>query len=57
MCLRIPIRIKNIRAGRKKPGLLRQHLTCMRAAKTISNAKVTGEKLGAAEVMFIPGKV
>ncbi|WP_444902397.1 RNA 3'-terminal phosphate cyclase [Microbulbifer sp. SSSA007] len=57
MCQGIPIRIKNIRAGRNKPGLLRQHLTCLRAAKAISDADVSGEQLGATEVTFIPGKV
>ncbi|MCO1335374.1 RNA 3'-terminal phosphate cyclase [Microbulbifer sp. OS29] len=57
LCLGTPIKIKNIRAGRKKPGLLRQHLTCLRAAKTISNAVVTGEQLGASEVTFVPGTV
>lgn len=31
MCLQKPVRIKNIRAGRSKPGLLRQHLACLRA--------------------------
>ena len=28
-----PLHIRNIRAGRGKPGLLRQHLTCVRAAQ------------------------
>lgn len=27
MCLQQPVQINNIRSGRKKPGLLRQHLT------------------------------
>ena len=27
-----PIRIERIRAGRAKPGLMRQHLTCVKAA-------------------------
>lgn len=27
-----PVRLYNIRAGRKKPGLLRQHLTSLQAA-------------------------
>ncbi|WP_226643630.1 RNA 3'-terminal phosphate cyclase [Microbulbifer variabilis] len=57
MCLGVAVRIKNIRRGREKPGLLRQHLACLRAAKTISNAEVSGEQLGAVEVTFIPGKV
>ena len=57
MCLNQPIRIKNIRAGRKKTGLLRQHLTCVRAAKEICGAKVSGDELGSGEIEFIPNKI
>ena len=57
MCLQKEVRIKNIRAGRKKPGLLRQHLTCLRAAQKISNAEVEGDYLGSQDVTFKPGKV
>ena len=32
------VHIYNVRAGRKKPGLMRQHLTCVRAAQAISDA-------------------
>ena len=57
-----PFRIENIRAGRAKPGLLRQHLTAVRAAEEISGAEVTGASgsdvtLGARELTFQPGKV
>ncbi len=57
MCLGQPVRVENIRAGRKKPGLLRQHLTCVRAAKEICNAVVEGEKLGASSIDFNPGQI
>ena len=57
MCLGQPIRIENIRAGRKKPGLLRQHLTCVRAAKEICNAEVEGDELGSKSVVFNPGLI
>ena len=57
MCLGIPIRIENIRAGRQKPGLLRQHLTCARAAQEICDAKVKGDKLQSNYIEFIPGKI
>jgi RNA 3'-terminal phosphate cyclase (ATP) len=33
-----PFRIEKIRAGRPKPGLLRQHLTAVKAAGQISGA-------------------
>src|SRR6266478_5645230 len=35
-----PFRIENIRAGRKNPGLLRQHLTAVNAAAELSRAEV-----------------
>jgi RNA 3'-terminal phosphate cyclase (ATP) len=57
MLLQQPFEIHNIRAGREKPGLLRQHLTCVRAAATICNAKVTGDVLGSDRVSFEPGAV
>lgn len=57
MLLQQPIEIHSIRAGRKKPGLLRQHLTCVRAAATICHAKVTGDVLGSDRVCFEPGPV
>lgn len=57
MCTGTPVRIENIRAGRKKSGLLRQHLACVRASKMISDAKVTGDKLGSSTVEFTPGVI
>jgi RNA 3'-terminal phosphate cyclase (ATP) len=49
------IRISKIRTGRQKPGLAAQHLTAVRAAATICNAKVTGDRLGSTSLEFIPG--
>lgn len=34
-----PFRIANIRAGRKRPGLMRQHLTAVNAAAEIGQAR------------------
>ena len=53
----ISFTITNIRARRDKPGLRRQHLTCVRAAREISNAKVEGDVLGSTELSFRPGEV
>jgi RNA 3'-terminal phosphate cyclase (ATP) len=50
-----PIRINNIRAGREKPGLAAQHLTSVRAAATICDAKVQGDALGSMTLEFVPG--
>ena len=52
-----PFRIGNIRAGRKNPGLLRQHLTAVNAATEISRAEVTGAAIGSRELTFAPGSV
>lgn len=57
MCTGTPVRIENIRAGRRKSGLLRQHLACVRASKEISNARVIGDELGSSTVEFRPGKI
>ena len=50
-------RIENIRAGRKKPGLLRQHLTAVEAATRISKAEVAGVEIGSRELSFTPGEI
>ena len=52
-----PFRIENIRAGRERPGLLRQHLTAVLAAAEVSGADVQGATLGSAELIFSPSKV
>lgn len=52
-----PFAIDNIRAGRKKPGLLRQHLTAVKAAAEVSCAHVTGASLGSTRIEFTPGPV
>ena len=41
-----PFRIEKIRAGRKNPGLLRQHLTAVKAATEIGQANVEGDFIG-----------
>lgn len=52
-----PIEIVNIRAKRKKPGLLRQHLTSVLAAQAICGATTEGVELGAGRIRFSPGEV
>jgi len=52
-----PFRIGNIRANRNKPGLMRQHLTAVRAGGVISNAHVTGAEIGSGSLVFEPGPV
>ena len=52
-----PFRIERIRAGRKKPGMLRQHLTAVRAAAAVSGARVSGGDLGSRSLSFEPSRV
>ncbi|TXD34396.1 RNA 3'-terminal phosphate cyclase [Lujinxingia vulgaris] len=50
-----PFSMEKIRAGRRRSGLLRQHLTCVRAAAAICNAEVEGATLGSQSLRFTPG--
>lgn len=50
-----PFRIEKIRAGRKSPGLLRQHLTAVNAAAETGRADVTGATIGSRDLTFTPG--
>lgn len=52
-----PFRMRAIRARRSRPGLLRQHLTALDAARTIAGAEVDGAALGSSEITFRPGRV
>lgn len=57
MALGKPFLMHNIRAGRPKPGLKRQHLTCVRAAQRISGADVSGAEIGSMALSFSPQAV
>lgn len=52
-----PFEMSGIRAGRAKPGLLRQHLTAVRAATEICGAQVNGDELGSQQLRFTPGPI
>lgn len=54
----LPFHMTNIRGARKpKPGLMRQHLTCVHAAAEISGSQTHGAELGSQDLRFIPGKI
>lgn len=57
MCTRRGFRIDNIRARRSRPGLQAQHLTAVRAAAALCEARVQGDSFGADQLVFEPGKV
>ena len=52
-----PFTIQNIRGGREKPGLMRQHVTALEAACAIGGAECSGLTVGASELTFRPGRV
>jgi RNA 3'-terminal phosphate cyclase (ATP) len=57
MCTGEPFVLTRIRAGRAKPGLMRQHLTCVNAAAEICGAVVEGAALHSQSLRFAPGPV
>jgi len=49
--------IDHIRAGRSRPGLMRQHLTCVKTAAEVCGARVEGAEAGSTKVVFRPGEI
>jgi len=52
-----PFSLTQIRAGRKKPGLMRQHLTCVESVAEICGAKTSDPTVGSTELEFEPGPI
>ena len=48
------VRVYNIRAKRRGPGLKPQHLTTLLAAARISGAETSGASIGSSEIVFKP---
>jgi RNA 3'-terminal phosphate cyclase (ATP) len=57
LCTGTGFTMRNIRASRSRPGLLRQHLTAVQAACAIGNARAHGAELGATTLRFEPGAI
>jgi len=51
------VTIENIRAGREKPGLMRQHLTAVQAAVEICGGSIEGASIGSGWIRFEPAPV
>jgi RNA 3'-terminal phosphate cyclase (ATP) len=51
------VRVENIRAGRKQPGMMRQHLTAVRLATEVGGANVEGAEPGSQVLVFSPRAV
>ncbi len=54
---RKPVKIKNIRANRPKPGLKPQHLTAVQTLAEICSAELQGARPGATELQFLPKEI
>lgn len=52
-----PFRITNVRGGREKPGLMRQHVTAIEAACAIGGGVCEGVNVGSRDMTFTPGTV
>ena len=52
-----PFRLTGIRAGRSKPGLLRQHLVAVQAAVQVCGARTSPVALGSSTLEFVPGPI
>jgi RNA 3'-terminal phosphate cyclase (ATP) len=52
-----PFQISKIRAGRERPGLLRQHLTAVLAAAEVGGAETEGVALGSKAITFVPQRI
>jgi RNA 3'-terminal phosphate cyclase (ATP) len=51
-----PFQIEKIRAGRSRPGLMRQHVTAARAAAEICGGRLEGGDPGSMTLRFEPGR-
>ncbi len=51
------VRVMNIRARRKNPGLQPQHISAIKAVAELCNADVGGLKIGSAQIEFKPGAI
>lgn len=49
-----PLCIERIRAGRRQPGLRPQHLTAVRAAAAVCDARLEGDTVGSPTLVFEP---
>src|SRR5260370_2705373 len=49
--------LRNVRAGRDKPGLQPQHLMSVRAAGTVGKAQTCGASRGSTDLVFEPGPI
>jgi RNA 3'-terminal phosphate cyclase (ATP) len=52
-----PMTLSRVRAGRQRPGLRPQHLAALNGCARISDAAISGDRVGSQRVAFSPGTV
>lgn len=57
VALQVPVRVMNIRGGRKEPGLKHQHLSGLLATASLCDAELAGARLGSREITFKPAAI
>jgi len=55
--LGFPVRVKNVQAGRSKPGLAIQHVESLRLMKEIAQATLLGDEVRSSQVTFMPNSL
>jgi RNA 3'-terminal phosphate cyclase (ATP) len=55
--LGVPIRVYNIRAKRRNPGLRPQHLNAITAIARMSGGRLVGAEVGSTTIEFYPGEI
>ncbi len=53
----LPFHLRNIRLGRRKPGLQPQHLASVQAAAAVGKAELHGAVRDSTDLTFVPGRV
>ena len=53
--LSVPVKVTNIRSGRRQPGLKPQHAAALRILRDVFDADLLGDSEGSTEVEFTPG--
>jgi len=53
----VPVRIINIRARRRKPGLAAQHVAAVRAVAALCDAQCEGVETGSQSLCFVPRRL
>jgi len=52
-----PVRVKNVRAGRSKPGLAIQHVESLRLMRDIAQGTLLGDEVRSSQVTFMPNSL